>query len=400
MAAIPISHATINATILHKVREVAAEPEYAWQGNTSRFMTGSDGQPVVRVAVVNFSPSLDIWQGLRNPAQVGRFPLTAADIWEHHAAASFSDVLPDGSPTILAMPETFEQALERIRRVVLISAMLVVNPEIYETYAQKIEKGDNDSFDYYARVSEEVSQIIDKAVGKTAMSLMASSRAVVPMTGLNATKIAANTRGKYHSDTFHGPCNDHWPQNSIAVMTGLLRFGVHRLPFRDETDTEGRCSRLFGKYRSIVIFDEQEPIVDGARGVGVLDAERLARLRRLNDYSVCDPEITAQRYCTYNTTASTGKSVCGKCIQACPSNALANSSPNPTGSFDRAVLDQSHRFYGDLLAFDFNTCMADRYKKAEVYPDYVCARCEAICAARGVRKTAADIGRIKDPLLM
>ena len=33
-------------------------------------------------------------------------------------------------------------------------------------------------------------------------------------------------------------------------------------------------------------------------------------------------------------------------------------------------------------------------QKAQIYPEYVCARCEAICAARGIRKSPADVARI------
>ena|GEM_PF-6714482 len=35
-----------------------------------------------------------------------------------------------------------------------------------------------------------------------------------------------------------------------------------------------------------------------------------------------------------------------------------------------------------------------RGQKATLYDDYVCARCEAICAAHGVRKPASDINRM------
>ena len=51
--------------------------------------------------------------------------------------------------------------------------------------------------------------------------------------------------------SYRGPRNNHWPQNSIAVMTGLLRFGVNRLPFRDEVGSDGKGQRLFGRYGSV-----------------------------------------------------------------------------------------------------------------------------------------------------
>jgi ferredoxin len=360
-------------------------------------MTDAGGAPLVRVAIANFAPELDIWAGLRNPAQVGRYPLMPAEIWEHYAATNFTRVRADGSSSILALPETFEEALGRIRRVVIVCGMLAVNPAVYEDYAQKIDRGDLDPPDTYCRATAEVADIVDKAMGKLALSLMAPQRAVVPMTEQGTQKIVERTRGEYRRGTYHGPCNELWPQNSIAVMTGLMRFGVHRLPFRDEVDVDGSRQRLYGRYRSIVIFDQEVPVSNGGAGVGFLDAERLAWLYQVNDYTSDDPAATAERYCTYNLTESDSASVCARCIEACPSSALANSSPDPNGLFGEETTSQTHRFWDDKLAFDFGNCLSDRSQKADLFEDYVCARCEAICAARGMRKAAADIKRINGP---
>jgi hypothetical protein len=171
------------------------------------------------------------------------------------------------------MPETYDEALHRIRRAIVVSAMLAVNPEVYEVYAEKIVGGDEDPFDYYGRAMTEVAAIMDRAVAKFSLSLMAPDRAVIPMTNRNTGNIIARTRSEYTKGKYHGPCNNHWPQNSIGVMTGLMLFGVNRLPFRDEVGPDGERQRLFGKYRSIVLFDEEEPAMDGTDGITLLDSE-------------------------------------------------------------------------------------------------------------------------------
>lgn len=389
-----IAHSNFQQLLQSKVAEVVCEPEYSWGNNFKSFMIDRDGEPVVRVAIVNCAPDMDIWEGLRTPAHVGMYPLNLEDVWMHYAAANVRSTRYDGSPNPLAMPETYNEALHRIRRAVIISAMLVINPQIYELYAEKIKKGDEDPFDYYGRAMNEAAAIIDKSVAKFALTLMAPDRAVIPMTNKNATAIIDRTRSDYTKGKYHGPCNNHWPQNSITVMTGLMRFGVNRLPFRDEVGPDGEGKRLYGKYRSIVIFDEEDPVVDGADGIGLLDSKQLAWLRRVNDYTHVSPETVAERYCTYNRVKSDGASVCGKCIDMCPSSALLNSSPLPDGTYSERISNQRHRFWEGTVDFDYGNCCRERGQKALLMEEYVCARCETICAAYGIRRSASEIETI------
>jgi len=312
----------------------------------------------------------------------------------HYAAANVRSTRADGSPNPLAMPEPFADALTRYRRAVIISGMLAMNPAVYQAYSEKIESGDLDPVDYYGRARGEVGGIINKAIGKLALSLVSPERAVVPMTGKTVGTITDRCRSDYFKGRYHGPANSQYPQNSIAVMTGLMRFGVSRLPFRDEVGPGGKVRRFFGQYASMVVFDEDDPVGDGAGGVTLLDEDRLVRLRGVNDYTDVAPAVVAERYCTYNLTDPDGSSVCGKCIEACPASALANSSPGPDGAYEERLLRQKHRFFEQVLDFDAGNCCRDRGQKAQLYEDYVCARCEAICSARGVRRSADDVQRI------
>ena len=389
-----ITYSNFQQLLQSKVAEVVCEPEYSWGNDFKSFMTDSDGKPVVRVAIINCAPDMDIWEGLRSPAHVGMHPLNLEDVWMHYAAANVRSTRHDGSPNPLAMPETYSEALHRIRRAVIVSAMLVINPRIYELYAEKIKKGDEDPFDYYGRAMTEAAAIIDKSVAKFALALMAPDLAVVPMTNKNATAIIDRTRSDYTQGKYHGPCNNHWPQNSITVMTGLMRFGINRLPFRDEVGPDGERQRLYGKYRSIVIFDEEDPVADGTDGIGLLDSDQLAWLRRVNDYTDASPETVAERYCTYNIVESDSASICGKCIEMCPSNALLNSSPLPGGTYSERISNQKHRFWEGTVDFDYGNCIRERGQKALLMEEYVCARCETICAAYGIRRSASEIETI------
>ncbi len=389
-----LDHPTLHGLLERKVAEVAGEPAFNWGSDFRPFMTDGRGAPVVRVAVANCRMDMDIWEGLRGPAGVGMYPLGLSDIWKHFAAADMQGTRFDGSDDPLAMPEPFDDACRRFRRAVIISGMLALDPGIFEAYAAKIEAGDSEPIDYYSRVAGDVLRIVEKSLSKVALGLMAPDRAVVPMIEKKVRLIIDRTRAEYLKGRYHGPCNNHWPQNSVAVMTGLLRFGVNRLPFRDEVTAEGARQRLFGRYASLVVFDGERPVADGSGAVSLLDAERLAWMRRVNDYTVTDAEVMAQRYCSYNLVGSDGATICGKCLDGCPSGALANSSPLPEGRFAPAVAAQKHRFREGALDFDFRNCNRDRHQKQMLFDEYVCTRCEALCAAKGARKSRFELRAI------
>ncbi|MBI5722689.1 MAG: hypothetical protein HZA50_01935 [Planctomycetes bacterium] len=386
-----IDRETIQEFLRQKVAAMAQEPEFARhepEGRTA-FMRDADGLPAARVAIANAAPSTDIWAGLRSPAAVGSHPVGVKDIWNFYAANNIKSVRNDGTPNYLAVPESFEEACEHLRRVVIISALLPISPEVFAEYAAQIEAGRMESCDQYARASGEVGKMAAKMTARLAMALAGKGRHVVSMDPAGADKVAKFTRSESQSGRYHGPCNNPWPQNSVAVLTGLMQFGLSRIPMRDEIGPDGRAIRMMGHYASVVLFDETPPVPDGAGGIVRLDAAWIEGRKRLNNPTVVDRETLSGRFCGYSGSLN-GKSPCGLCMKICPAGAIANSSPMPDGKYPERLLGQKHRFNQGFLDFDFGSCSNDRGQKQNLYSEYACARCVAVCAAMGVSGLRQD----------
>lgn len=370
-----------------KVVQSARDPEFHRpdEAGEAPYRIDPDGSPAVRVAMANAALDTDIWTGLLSPAAVGQYPIGFREIWDFYAANTVQNTRRDGSPNLLAIPDTFEEAKKRFSRAAIVSALLPLAPRIFKRYNRVLDDGGMEYADRYCRAAKDADDILSKAIAKLSLDLVAKTRAVVCMNPDGVDKVAAFTRSKSQSDDFHGPCNNPFPQLSVAVLTGLMQFGVNRIPFRDERDSEGRVHRLMGHYASIVFFDDKPLTTDGAGGVEFIDPAYLADASRLADFTDTDPEAVERRYCPYNRTdEATGHSICGECIQACPSGAVANSSPRPDGSFPESIRSQKHRFHGGFLDFDHGNCYQFRKQRKNLYSEYACARCLVVCAAKGV----------------
>jgi len=365
---------------------LADDPEFAVHGgeDAQRFMSDHDGMPAVRAAVANASLETDPWQGLRSPAAVGLHPVSFRDIWDFYAANTIRNVRRDGSPNYLAMPETYEEARERFGRAVIVSALLPISPRVLAEYADALAEGDVVDCARYSRASSDAGQIIAKAIARLSLALLGEGRAVISMDPGTAGKVVDFTKASSETGKYHGPCNNPFPQNSVAVLTGLMQFGISRIPLRDELGPDGEVRRMMGQYSSLVVFDEAPPVVDSSGGVVLIDDSWLASRRKLVDYTVVDDDAVAARYCAYNRTDDDGRSVCGQCIKACPAGAIANSSPMPDGTYPERLARQKHRFHGGFLDFDFGNCASHRAQRQTLYSEYACARCVAVCAAQGL----------------
>ena len=383
-----IGRQDIQALLKAKVSELNAQPEFQWADDWNSFARDEDGSAAVRVAIANGSLEFDIWANLRNPATIGQHPVDTEQLWDFYCASRRKGVDELGRGTIIKISPPFSDALERFQRVVYISVLLPVNPEVFAEYNEHVKSRSMAPWDRYSKTWNEIGQLLDRAVTRVAYGLMTEKRAVLVMNEGTVARISSEAVPLTRQGDSHGPCKGgHYPQKSIAVLTGLAQFGVSRLVFRDEIASDGNVRRFIGALRSVIVFDPEAPVEDGSDGVLLLDDAWHDRVRRLSDLTNADPRVTRYRFCTYHGDSEVKG--CGKCIAYCPAGALANSSPVKDGSYAPGVAAQTHRFHKGALQFDFGRCCDERGQLAELYDEWMCGRCLAICGGEGNRSRFA-----------
>jgi hypothetical protein len=282
--------------------------------------------------------------------------------------------------------------MERYKRVVVISAMLPLSPDMLEGYRENILSRSSAPFGGYCKAYAEVNRLFEESLSRAAMQLLSRDRAVVPMTSKTVDELSETAVPKIHQGKNHGPCKGgHYPQKSIGVLTGLVQMGVSRMAFRDELmgDT---VVRMIGPLRSIVVFDSEEPVRDGSGGIVDLNDEWRQRLFSIADFTNTESGINRQRYCRYAEDPKSDSESCSACITYCPSGAQAKSTPRPDGTFAASVTEQKSRWYGNDLQFAFSDCLEERTQKKELFPDFMCGRCMVICVLEGKRSREAAGG--------
>jgi hypothetical protein len=233
---------------------------------------------------------------------------------------------------------------------------------------------------------EDVQLMADKAVGRVGIDLASIEGVVLAMDNDNITKISKEAVPTTHQGDSHGPSKGgNFPQKSLAVLTGLGQFGISRIVFRDEV-VDDKIQRYVGPLRSIIVFDEEEPIRDSSGSIMYPTEEWRKFIFQLYDFTDSDPNVNKYRYCSYVPLNDSG---CGKCIGCCPSGAQSSSVPMPEGGYSEQVSAQSHRFYEEKLQFDYAKCCEARGQMANLFPDWSCARCVSICAVEGNRRKYA-----------
>ena len=68
-----------------KILELQEEPEFQCNREQIKYAADADGAPIVKVAVGNVPVDYDLWEGLRNPAVVGLYPVGLREIWEFYS---------------------------------------------------------------------------------------------------------------------------------------------------------------------------------------------------------------------------------------------------------------------------------------------------------------------------
>lgn len=377
-----------NLTDLYRdmVTELLDEPEFQFGGGRVTHATDAAGQPNVIVAAGNVPLDYDLWEGLRNPATIGNYPAGLREIWEFYANRKKERVDETGRRTIFQIPRSFELARQTYSRVVILSAMLPFSPAVTREHEAAVRQRGESATHRFCRMYRHVSDLLDRATARAGMALVAKNRVVVPMHNEHVKALSKEAIPTTRQGASHGPAKGgNYPQKSIAYLLGLGQFGVSRILFRDEPDGNG-VVRHCGSLRSIVIFDQEDPVRDGSGGLLYPTPAWREFLLSLADFTNADPDVNRYRFCPYIPLDDAG---CGKCIGCCPSGAQRYSTPTTRGEYAEAVAIQSHRFWEGKLQFDNERCCDDRGQMASLFDEWACARCISSCVAEGNSRPAA-----------
>ena len=379
-----ITEATISSTLSQKTADLLQEPDFLWLTKGPKYRVDGEGNPVIKVAALEVPLDTDIWQGLRNPAMVGRYPMGLPEIWEYYSRITASSVDETGRGTIFSTAKDFDCAQDKFQRAVLISVMLPLAEEPFHDFVTLMETDGRGSVDFYNQWWSLMNKLLDRAVGRLGLSLRGNSRAAVMLTDktlgtITEKVVPATRRGKEH-----GPCKGgNFPHKSLAALTGLGQFGVNRLVIRDE-DISGKVERFMGPIRSAVVFEET-PANGDLKKMG---SDWLALAYRVNDFRTVDGTTEKLRFCGY-TGDPDSDDLCRECVVACPSGALANSTPMPSGQYSERLAAMGHRISDGFMQFDYNRCIEERTRLTELYDEWGCSRCFAACMVKGKRRADA-----------
>jgi hypothetical protein len=381
---------TINQELIGSITGLQAEPEFQRTGGPE-YAVDPSGVPQIKVAIGNVPLEYDLWEGLRNPAVVGIYPVGLPDLWEFYANRRKPKVDEAGRQTIFQVPRSYEFAQKNYRRAVIISVMLPFSPLIVHDYVSQVLDKRNGSSSLFAATYERINRMLDKAITRAAINLVNgdSERVVIAMNNDNVKAVSTEVIPQSRQGISHGPSKGgNYPQKSIAVLMGLGQFGVSRMVIRDDL-VNNKVERFGGPVRSIVIFDKQPLVRNGKDGIIYPSPAWRQFLLQLSDFSSTDADIDRYRFCNH---ISAGGQNCSRCADCCPSGAQKNSSPESNGSYSEQLSRQSHRFWGGKLQFDFAKCTDERGQMAALFAEWSCGRCLAVCLDQGIRRKQAIQG--------
>ena len=130
------------------------------------------------------------------------------------------------------------------------------------------------------------------------------------------------------------------------------------------------------------------------------------------DKTVGNPKIPGQGFdwwitqaTNINVAASDNTDTCDLGLDYCRYTYTVDGSSDP-GFAEECELDFGGLYEvgwcyfenGGTVDFDFGNCCRERGQKSLLMEEYVCARCETICAAYGIRKSASEIERIGETM--
>jgi hypothetical protein len=385
MIVMKISVKSLQQRMQEHIQELSWEPAFQRGVEQQKYALDAQDQPAVKIAIGNMPLEYDLWQGLRNPATLGRYPVGLQELWEFYAHRRKKRVDEYGRQTIFQVPREFSFAQKQYQRTVIISVMLPFATDLVTQYINHVSQQTGSSHTY-TRMYEDVNAMLDRSIGNLAIDLVDKDRAVLAMDNATVKAVSEEAVPQTHQGASHGPSKQvNYPQKSIAILTGLGQFGISRIVFRDEL-VNRKVERFIGPLRSIVLFDKEDVTTGGHDDVRYPTQAWRAFLGQLTDYRITDAAINKYRFCTYIPFNDEG---CGKCLTCCPSQAQPNSAPFPTGTYSDHIKAQAHRFWDGQLQFDYGRCCEDRGQMRNLLPEWSCSRCVSICQAEGVRRRYA-----------
>jgi hypothetical protein len=380
-----ISVTDIQQRMQEHIQELSREPAFQRGIEQKKYAVDTQEKPAIKLAIGNMPLEYDLWQDLRNPATIGRYPVGLRELWEFYAHHRKKRVDEYGRQTIFQVPREFSVAQKQYQRAVIISVMLPFSTDLVTQYIHHVNQ-QAESSHTYTRMYEDVNAMADRSIGNLAIDLVNKDRAVLAMDNATVEEVSKEAVPQTHQGASHGPSKQvNYPQKSIALLMGLGQFGISRIVFRDEL-VNRKVERFIGPIRSIVLFDREEVTTDGHGEVMYPTQAWRAFIGQLTDYRMTDSAINKYRFCTYIPLKDEG---CGKCLTCCPSQAQINSAPLPTGTYSDRIQAQTHRFWEGQLQFDFGRCCEDRGQMRNLLPEWSCSRCVSICQAEGVRRRHA-----------
>jgi hypothetical protein len=216
-----LSGSLLRDILVENVKAVTAEAPFRPEG--VKYALDEGGEPALRVATANVPLEYDLWEGLRNPAGLGLHPAGIREIWTFYAwrtAARRRD--ESGRGTMFALPVSFDEARDRFRRVLIVSVMLPFAEALLEAHDRFIRERMRGASWQFSRLYEEVNDTLDRAILRAGMYLNSEHTVAVAMDRKTVDDLSTQAIPMTCQGEAHGPDKEvHYPQKSIAVLTGL-----------------------------------------------------------------------------------------------------------------------------------------------------------------------------------